>query len=333
MHAEILKQCYKLADKVIIVIGSASAGRSTRNPFTFEERKEMIAKFLHEEKLIKPLNTAFIYMRDSAYNFHDWLIQVKHEVFIQADKQLLISQDDSTALMGYYKDDSSYYLNYFPEWPLEKAITTNSNLHATDIRNSYFEDVDFEKMLSMVPKSIATYLSTWKTKKEYTTLVEEYAFIKKYKEAWKAAPYPPTFVTVDAVVIKLNALLVIKRGRNPGKGLYALPGGFLDQHEQIEDGCIRELKEETNIGLSIPSLKNHITASHVFDHPLRDPRGRTISHTFLFDLNDIPRINVSAADDASEVCWMPLHEIEKNEHLFFGDHAQIAKFFIAKGLK
>ena len=148
---------------------------------------------------------------------------------------------------------------------------------------------------------------------------------------WDVAPFPPTFVTTDAVVVALGHVLVIKRGRNPGKGLYALPGGFLEQDERIVDGCLRELKEETHFDLPKAKLESMIKDQHVFDHPLRDPRGRTITHAFLFDLKDAKALefyNVQADDDASEVLWMPINEIQAREDEFFNDHAQMIRFFL-----
>jgi bifunctional NMN adenylyltransferase/nudix hydrolase len=79
--------------------------------------------------------------------------------------------------------------------------------------------------------------------------------IEKYKESWKAAPFPPTFVTVDAVVVQSGHVLLVKRKAMPGAGLWALPGGFLNQEETLLDGAIRELKEETKIKVPVPVLK------------------------------------------------------------------------------
>jgi len=67
----------------------------------------------------------------------------------------------------------------------------------------------------------------------FSTVLEEFACINQYIESWSVAPYPPTFVTVDAVVIQDDHILLIRRERCPGKGLWALPGGFLDQDETI----------------------------------------------------------------------------------------------------
>ncbi len=68
--------------------------------------------------------------------------------------------------------------------------------------------------------------------------------------------------------------------------------------------------------------------THVFDHPLRDPRGRVISHAFMFELNVKELPKVSTGNESDETLWFPLYKIEPNESSFFNDHAQIIKFFI-----
>ena len=70
-------------------------------------------------------------------------------------------------------------------------------------------------------------------------------------------------MTVDAVVVQSGHILLVKRGDMPGKGLWALPGGFLNQEETMLDGAIRELKEETKIKVPVPVLKGSIKESTI----------------------------------------------------------------------
>ena len=161
----------------------------------------------------------------------------------------------------------------------------------------------------------------------------EHEFLKEYKQRAKAYPYPPTYVTTDAVVVKAGHVLVIRRKMNPGKGLYALPGGFLEQKESIFDSCLRELKEETKIDVGKTELKKAHVEDRVFDHPNRDLRGRTITHAFYFKLDDkhdgsLP--HVKGSDDADLAVWLPFNEIEDNESKFYSDHFHIIKHFISR---
>jgi bifunctional NMN adenylyltransferase/nudix hydrolase len=153
--------------------------------------------------------------------------------------------------------------------------------------------------------------------------------VKKYKEAWKAAPFPPTFMTVDAVVVQSGHILLVKRGDMPGKGLWALPGGFLNQEETMLDGAIRELKEETKIKVPVPVLKGSIKESKTFDAPNRSSRGRTITQAFLIDLGvgELPK--VKGSDDAEKAFWVPFNQVKQEK--MFEDHHAIIDYFLNIG--
>jgi bifunctional NMN adenylyltransferase/nudix hydrolase len=99
------------------------------------------------------------------------------------------------------------------------------------------------------------------------------------------------FVTADAVVVQSGHILLVERGRAPGKGLLALPGGFVNPEERIRDAAIRELREETSISDGKGQIPPAMLASfiedartRVFDAPNRSLRGRIITHAFLFRL-------------------------------------------------
>ncbi len=122
-------------------------------------------------------------------------------------------------------------------------------------------------------------------------------------------------VTVDSVIFKkaegITKLLLIKRKNDPYKNSWALPGGFLEEDESLENGAKRELKEET--GIEIESLKQFNTYGDIG----RDPRGRTISIAFVGILTKDSQI--VAGDDAAEAKWFDLEELPD---LAF-DHFQI----------
>jgi len=90
-----------------------------------------------------------------------------------------------------------------------------------------------------------------------------------------AKPITP-LVAVDAVIrFKKGSIVLIRRKNPPFKGEFALPGGFVEVGETVEDACIREAYEETNIRVTIKKLIG------VFSSPNRDPRGHNISIAFL----------------------------------------------------
>jgi 8-oxo-dGTP diphosphatase len=125
--------------------------------------------------------------------------------------------------------------------------------------------------------------------------------------------FPPTpALTVDCVVFDPQGrVLLIRRGREPFKGCYALPGGFVDVGETIDEGCRRELREET--GLTVGDL----LLVGVYSDPSRDPRGHTVSTVFLTCLSK--PASAVAGDDAASAEWV---ENWRDEPLAF-DHAQI----------
>jgi len=122
------------------------------------------------------------------------------------------------------------------------------------------------------------------------------------------------FTTVDAIVEIDEGIVIIERS-NPPYG-FALPGGFVDYGESLEDAVAREVKEET--GLELVWLKQF----HTYSMPLRDPRFHTIGTVFLAKAKGRPQ----AGDDAAGLKVIPLNEIEKLEFAF--DHKKILQDYI-----
>ena len=127
--------------------------------------------------------------------------------------------------------------------------------------------------------------------------------------------YPRPMVTVDLVLVTKDAaprVLLIRRKRDPFAGCWALPGGFIEMNETLDESARRELKEET--GLAVGKL----VQLGVYGDPGRDPRGRTITVAYLVRV-DAKKLKPIAADDAAEVDWFPLRRPPK---LAF-DHAKV----------
>ncbi|HRB71200.1 NUDIX hydrolase [Flavobacterium sp. WV_118_3] len=130
------------------------------------------------------------------------------------------------------------------------------------------------------------------------------------------------FLTVDAVIVKKTrsdySILLIKRANEPFKNDWALPGGFVDQDEDLMDAAIRELFEETTI------KTDHLEQIGAFGKPFRDPRSHTVSVAYF---GMVPENTVAvAADDAKEAAWFPIKELPK---LAF-DHQEIVTLALQK---
>ena len=118
-------------------------------------------------------------------------------------------------------------------------------------------------------------------------------------------------LTVDAVLLKGHEVLLIRRGREPFKGSWAIPGGFVDVGERVEDACRRELVEETGLRGDIVDLLG------VYSDPKRDPRGHTVSVVYVLKVGGI--VQVDDLDDADEARWFDCVQLPE----LAVDHAEI----------
>jgi 8-oxo-dGTP diphosphatase len=122
--------------------------------------------------------------------------------------------------------------------------------------------------------------------------------------------------TVDAIIQKDSRILLVKRKKEPFKGYFALPGGFVNEGEKVEDAAKREVMEETSLGIEITDILG------VYSDPNRDPRGHIMSTVFVGKIYHNERITEPVAqDDAAEVVWLKL-EATDNTNLAF-DHQKI----------
>lgn len=338
-HMAVVKRGLEIADTLTIIVGSAAAAPNIKNPFSFEARKAMILQSILEEigTVETNLRVRVVGVRDYFYNENYWIANV------QAEAARLGVEDG--VLLGNWKDASSYYLKLFPQWEFQAVDAPQ--LHATDIRTLLFREqitTDWEgkpvfnekraevldRVRGLVPNGVFEEIMTWVTTPAFANLAKEWHYLEKYKASWDSAPFPPMFITTDAIVTCSGHVLVVRRKHNPGKGLYALPGGFLKPSEFIMDGMLRELREETKIKIDKQILRASVVAEKVFDHPERSLRGRTVTHGFHIKLKDGNLPEVKGDDDASVALWMPLMDVQQNEREFFEDHAHIINYFIAQ---
>lgn len=321
-HAAIVDVALQKAHEVIIVVGSSFAPRSVRNPFTFEERKEMI-------KAVYPdSNVKVVPVSDYVYDDNAWV----------ADVQRVVEESkwgDRVGLIGHSKDETSYYLKIFRAWSPSVAVENHMGINATDIRNIMFTETSEDQLdiASLMPSVVVDFFDDFVFSEAFSNLCDEADLIKGYHDSWKAAPFPPTFVTTDAVVQQSGYVLLIKRGGFPFKDCWALPGGYLEQKITIEKNMLKELREETCLKVPEKVLRGSIKSVKVFDAPNRDPRGRTITHGFFVDLGypDEGLPKVKGGDDASRAEWVKLSDIRRDMMAF--DHYDIIKEFIKKGDK
>ncbi|WP_229743670.1 bifunctional nicotinamide-nucleotide adenylyltransferase/Nudix hydroxylase [Aliidongia dinghuensis] len=322
-HLAVMRRALRLGRHLIVLVGSCRQARSLRNPLNFDEVRATILDAFEpaerERLTIVPLI--------DRYNDIEWLADVQaavHEVVGRLHPAG--GPEPRLCLIGHGKDQSSYYLKMFPQWASE-PVPNHESLSATPMREDYLADAEagLAKWAAHLPANVVDFLRSFARTEAYRNLAEEAAFIADYKRKWAVAPYPPTFVTTDAVLVQSGHILLVERRNNPGKGLLALPGGFVDQHERIRDAMIRELREETRLKVPSGFLEGSIKAVQVFDYPYRSARGRTISHAFLIvltgDRAGLPKVR--GGDDARRAFWLPIGELEPEQ--MFEDHWHIIR--------
>lgn len=322
-HEETIKNAFKLAHKVLVIVGSSFKPRDYKNPFSFDERKSMIFTSLYD--VAKEFNSTLSVspLVDTIYDDNKWVSNVQK--IINDEKN-----GKSIALIGHSKDESSYYLKMFPNYGFVSQELVEP-LDATQIRQIYFvEKPNTNIFASVVSKETNQFLVNFLKTEEFKQIVAERRFIEKYKKQFEHLPYPPIFVTTDAVVVQSGHVLLIQRKSEPGKDLWALPGGFLNANtdKSVETAMIRELKEETKIKVPERILRSQIKNNKVFDAIGRSARGRTITHAFYIELDEPNGIlpDVKNASDAKKVKWTPISEIKSE--MMFEDHFDIINHFI-----
>jgi len=321
-HLETVKIAMREAEQLIVVIGSHRVAPDIRNPWTADERERMIRLTLKDyPEYLERIH--FVPVRDQLYSDNLWVADVQQKVLAIA------GESNAIAIIGHRKDSTSYYLDIFPQWSF---IETGNyrNINSTEIRSAYWRREPEENYAELLAEGTRFALSEFRSTPLYEQLCDEYAFLQEYKKAWSVAPYPPTFVTVDAVVVQSGHVLIVRRRAKPGQGLFALPGGFLAQNETILEGMLRELKEETGLKVPLPVLRGSIVDSHVFDNPSRSLRGRTITHAFFIQLKAGKLPPVRGGDDADKAMWMSLADIYAHENRFFEDHYSIVQHFVSR---
>lgn len=345
-HAEVLNRARRVSDLVIVLIGSANKAKNPKNPWSFDERAKMIEAY-NETKSGCPVVIRQI--RDFPYNDQKWITNVHNVINNTIDSLDFDKSQLDIRITGADRDSTTFYLKFFPEFKLdlvEEDFEVSKHLNATSVREILFglsfngspiSEGQAELLLtSFLPRTTVNFLSAYEKTDSFKVMKDEHIFNVNYRNQFKSLPYEPIFHTVDACVIQTGYVLLVRRRSYPGKGLWALPGGFLNAHERLIDGAIRELREETKLKVPEPILRGSLKYNKNFDHPERSIRGRTITTAFLFVLPDFVqdgKINlpvVKGSDDAEKAMWVPIDEVLKNPENLFEDHADIIETFLGK---
>ena len=328
-HERVISHALERVNRLIVLIGSANVARDPRNPFTYAEREAMLrSAFRHEmaegRLIVAPLD-------DHVYSDTAWVTEVQRKV-----RAIVLDHgnhhgfqnhgigDFRVALTGYGKDASSFYLKLFPEWENLQIDSQYGTFSSTHVRQRYLQRIP-EVPASILSAGVAQFMREFMLGETFRGLLEEAEYLEAYPAQWGKGP----FVTADAVVIQSGHILLVERGGYPGKGLLALPGGFVGPDERIRDAAIRELREETAISDGKGQIPPAMLASfiedartRVFDAPTRSLRGRIITHAFLFRLPERRKLfSVKGGDDAAHARWYRFGDLSPD--MLFEDHWSI----------
>jgi bifunctional NMN adenylyltransferase/nudix hydrolase len=315
-HLSLLRTALATAPKVVVVIGSAWRARDAHNPFTWQERQQQFEAVLTRDERER---VVFAPVRDY-FNNERWNEAVRRTVAKAAGS-------GKVTLVGFKKDHTSFYLDQFPGWELLE-VEVETDISATDLRRIYFEATDIAGALTVignyVSPSVRSYLEAWAHLPAYRHCAAEHRAVEAYRRKYTAQFY----LTADCVVTSNEHVLLIKRGGDIGKGLWALPGGFLEPREQFYSAALRELAEETGYRPLHSRMTAALKSQAIFDHPARSPRGRIITVAFHFDLGSEHLPEVHGSDDAAQARWTPITRLPEIEERLFEDHACILDHFL-----
>lgn len=300
-HKEIIRQAKSQCTNLVIIVGSANAARSIKNPYDYLERKADIELFIEHESIkditIVPLN-------DYKYSNTQWISDVTTIAmeYSRGSKEVI--------LFGHMKEGNDY-LKWFPQYKFVN-LTTPYDVNSTEIRQ----------------KRLATGLRSGFEPE----VVADWKYFQNEQKLFQDYPFPETlsFSCADALVECSGHVLLIQRARAPGRGTWALPGGFKNRSETFLDCAVRELQEETNVRVPEKVLRGSIVNKQLFDDPARGcgiPRVTLCVHFVISPNADgsLPRAN--GADDAMECGWFPIREVMTSMKLY-DDHLSIISYML-----
>ena len=333
----VLKKASDENDHVLIFVCSADRSKDYAMPFTHHDRADNILKTIDVNDGIEREDFSVCLVKDNPVNRRQWITDV-HSKLNERLNALYVDRKTLDINVYVSNESNHQYENIFPEptFTVHKVSMGNNEELFKDFYG--MEDISSYIAPNMCGLYDAYRKSEWYDTPRLTsemnhgfdTLKKEYEAVKYQKEQWEAAPFPPTFVTTDAVVNYKGYVLVVKRKGAIGNGLYCLPGGFLPQKDSIKEGIVSNLKKDTNIQVHENIISSNILKVKTYDDPIRSLRGRIITNAGLIELDGVtslkgfPKVRKTKSQK-EHAGWFSLFEIENMREMFFEDHYYIIK--------
>lgn len=335
-HLKTIEIASELSDQLIVIIGSDNSPRTIKNPFTTQERTNMILASIKESEYICSKCEIIIdKCEDFVYDDEIWVSNIKTTV----EKYV---EHDNVGIIGHSKDDSSFYLELFSDWELH-PIERLSDINATNLRNefldirnirvyqglNYLNDTSNSFVKENVPTPVfeaITYFINGNNQRistnHYETLYNEFIYIENQTD-WTLdfLDYQPIFVTAHCFILHCNKILLNKRSHTYCNGKLELPGNYVDSSidKNIKYSAIRALKDLLKLDSMVKfELFNNVEKIEVFDKIGRSQLGRHIAHVVHFKLEN-PAIQTLYAKNT--LVWVDIENLDRKD--FFEDHYDI----------
>lgn len=297
-HVRMIEHAISLGERTLVLVGSAFEPRTLKNPWTYEERRAMLNAVFGNRIGIEAI-------RDIPYDNESWFEYVKLTINSYLDYGVDLSQ---ITIVGCDKDDTTWYLNHFPEYGLN-LFEAETKLDATAIRQDIWEGHGL--MPGLVPGEVFDYISGWyeKDPQPLDRLMQKFVDVNKYQQQWGKGP----FLCVDSILMSEKEWFAIIEHQ---EGTLAIPGGFLDYGETTLNGARRECREE--IGFDPGDSPTDL---FIADAIGRDPRCHNVSTVYVWDVgDDMPELTAGDPTEVLGVRWMDWHEIQSRREEFRADH-------------
>lgn len=312
-------------DIVMVLIGSSNRRVSIKNPFTYDQRCTMI--YLNIMDKVDMRRVVFRPLRDTATDA-EWVENVRHIVAQQANS------GSTVALYGSDKDETTYYLQMFPEWN-QRFTEATSGFDATALRKAWFKGYQTDrailgtKIMDHVSPKTVMYMNALPFNEN---LQNEWEYYQNEAARFAGYPFPDTlnFSCADCVFTWNDYVAFIERARNPGRGCKALPGGFRNRGETHRVAAEREGYEETRINIPPAALAKCYRGEKLFDDGSRSlgiPRSTLAVHYDLSEMFDEMPV-LYPADDAADYEWIHKKHLDDRATEIYDDHLFIAKHFV-----
>jgi len=313
-HKALIDKSLAECEKTIVFIGSANKLPDFQNPFSNEERKELISRCYteHSDRL------TLVYLHDKP-NREEWTGNIYGYL-----NHIVGDIDPSLATMYTSSKDKEFYEEtlLFPVATLDAP-----GISGTSIRSALYKEEGIPKTL---PGPVTTMLRLFTKTQHWDRMKAEHdsCVSGKSRAVLAHAFNNPIEPVVHAVVVQDNKVLVIKRNSVRGYGQWAIPGGFLEKDESTQAGAVRELKEET--GVDLMNLQCGQLAVTVEEN-IGDLSVRTLGINYLFAVKDDEDIHVDC--DPKEVLdwqWVDLADILNETTLLFYNHNLVVQRLMAE---